>query len=217
MFKNYLKVAYRNLLRYKGFSLINILSLAIGITGCFVIGLFVWDELKYDKSVEGGDNIYRLYDETNNNGNITHVPCVAPAYATFLQQQYPEVEATAKVLMSGDKYLVEVGEKKNYEEKGWLVDSSFFKIFPFKFIKGDPSTALSGPSSVVISEDIANRYFANEDPIDKIFTVDKDSLVVKGVMAKLPDHFHFDFQYLMCMPSAHLPAERMEKWTWHQF
>ncbi len=83
MLKNYLKTAVRNLLRYKGFSLINILSLAIGITGCLVIALFVWDEKQFDRSIEGGENIYRIYEETTTDNNITHGATVPPAYATF--------------------------------------------------------------------------------------------------------------------------------------
>ena len=122
MFKNYLKTAFRNLLRYKGFALINIASLTIGIIGCLVIGLFVWDELQYDKQIAGGENIYRIYEQRNDNNNITYAACVPPAFATFLEQQYPEVDTTSRILMSGDKFLMEVGEKKSYENKGcvWL-------------------------------------------------------------------------------------------------
>jgi putative ABC transport system permease protein len=217
MIKNYLKTAIRNLLRYKGFSLINILSLAIGITGCLVIALFVWDEKKYDRSIEGGENIYRIYEETTSDNSVTHGASVPPAYATFLERQYPEVDTTLRILMTGDKFLMEVGEKKDYEEKGWFVESSFFKVFPIKFIKGDPATSLTAPSTIVISEDLAKRYFGSNDPLGKTVSIDKDTFEVKGVMAKLPSHFHLDFNYLMSLPSAGIELERMEKWTWHQF
>ena len=152
MLKNYFKTAIRNLLRYKGFTIINIASLVIGITGCLVIGLFVWDELQYDKSIPEGENVYRIYNERKDNNNITYGACVPPAYTTFLQQQYPEVDTTARILMSRDKFLMEVGDKKAYEEKGWFVEASFFKVFPLKFIKGDPATFLAEPSTIVISE-----------------------------------------------------------------
>ncbi len=217
MFKNYLKTAVRNLLRYKGFSLINILSLAIGITGCLVIALFVWDEKQFDRSIEGGENIYRIYEETTTGNNITHGASVPPAYATFLERQYPEVDTTLRILMTGDKFLMEVGDKRNYEEKGWFVESSFFKIFPIKFLKGSQATALTAPASIVISEDLATRYFGTQDPLGKTVSIDKDTFEVKGVMAKLPGHFHLDFNYLMSLPSAGIEPERMEKWTWHQF
>ena len=217
MFKNYFKTAFRNLLRYKGFSLINIASLTIGIIGCLVISLFVWDELQFDKTIKGGENIYRIYEERNDNNSITYAACVPPAFATFVKQQYPEVETTARILMSGDKYLTEVGDKRAYEEKGWFAEASFFQVFPFRFIKGDPATALAAPSTVVISEDLANKYFGNEDPVGKTIKINKKDYAVRGVLAKLPGHFHFDFHYLMSLSSAGIPKEGMEKWTWHQF
>ena len=217
MLRNYFKTAIRNLLRYKGFAFINISSLTIGIIGCLVIGLFVWDEWQFDKKIPGGENIYRIYEERNNNGNITYGAPVPPAYASFLKQQYPEVDASMRILMSSDKFLMELGENKNYEDKGWFVESSFFQIFPLKFSKGDPNTALSEPKTVILTEDLAKRYFNKEDPINKTIYIDKDTFVVKAVLAKLPAHFHLDFHYLMSLPSVGIPKERMERWTWHQF
>jgi putative ABC transport system permease protein len=217
MLKNYFKTALRNLARYKGFTTINIASLTIGIIACLVIGLFVWDERQYDKNIPGGDHIYRIYNERNDNNTITYAAVVPPAYATFLQQQYPEVDTTTRILMSRDKFLMEVGDKKTYEEKGWFVEASFFEIFPLKFTGGNPATALSEPATIVISEELAKKYFGNQDPIGKTIKIDKGDLAVKGVFAKLPDHFHLDFNYLMSLPSAGLPEERMKRWTWNQF
>ncbi|HWJ91513.1 MAG TPA: ABC transporter permease, partial [Flavisolibacter sp.] len=216
MLRNYLKTALRNLLRYKGFALINIASLTIGIIGCLVIGLFVWDEKQYDKGIPGAENIYRIYEQRKDNGVISYAAVTPPAFATFLDQTYPEVDTTARILMLRDKFLMETAEKKGYEDKGWFVEASFFKIFPLRFLKGDPATALTGPASIVLSEDLAKRYFGNEDPIDKIVAIDKDTLTVKGVLAKLPDHFHLDFHYLMSLKAAGIAKERMAVWTWHQ-
>lgn len=217
MFRNYFKTAIRNLLRYKGFSLINILSLSIGITGCLVISLFVFDEKKFDKSIEDSENIYRIYEQRDSKSAITYYAPVPPMYGTFLQQHYPEVETSARILMSANKFLMEAGEKSEYEDKGWFVDSSFFKIFPFTFLRGDPATALNAPFTVVLSEDVANRMFGSEDPVGKTVFIDKDTFEVKGVMAKLPSHFHLDFNYLMSLPSARIDPARMERWSWHQF
>ena len=217
MFKNYLKTAIRNLLRYKGFAIINISSLTIGIIGCLVIGLFVWDEWQYDKGIAGGENVYRVYEQRKDNDNITYAAISAPAFATFLKRTYPEVDTTTRILMSIDKFLMEVGEKRNYEEKGWFVESSFFQVFPLKFSKGDPATALIEPKTIVLTEELAKRYFNNEDPINKSIYIDKDTVTVKGVLAKLPDHFHLDFHYLVSLQTSGIPKERMERWTWHQF
>ena len=217
MFRNYLKTAIRNLIRYKGFAIINISSLTIGIIGCMVIGLFVWDEWQYDKNIHGGENIYRIYEERKNNDVITFGASVPPAYATYLKRTYPEVDTTVRILMSADKFLMELGEKRNYEDKGWFVESSFFEVFPLKFIHGDPATALKEPRTVVISEELSKKYFNNENPVNKTLYIDKDTFAVKGVLAKLPDHFHLDFNYLMSLPSAGVEPQRMELWTWHQF
>ena len=217
MLKNYLKTAIRNLLRYKGFAIINISSLTIGIIGCMVIGLFVWDEWQYDKNIAGGENVYRIYEQHKNNDAITYGAAVPPAYASFLKRTYPEVDTTVRILMSLDKFLMELGEKRHYEDKGWFVESSFFEIFPLKFVHGDPSTALIEPRTIVITEDLAKKYFNNENPVNKTLYIDKDTFAVKGVLAKLPEHFHLNFRYLMSLPSAGIQRERMERWTWHQF
>src|SRR6187399_1430571 len=116
MLKNYLIVAIRNILRYKAVSFINIASLTIGITGCLVIGLFVWDENEYDKNIPGGENVYRLYEERINNGNSTYMACTPPMFASFLEQQYPEVDSSMRIIMLDDKFLMERGEKRAYEE-----------------------------------------------------------------------------------------------------
>lgn len=217
MFRNYLKIALRNLWRYKGFTGINILSLVIGITGCLVIALFVWDENKFDKDLAGGENVYRIYNEVNSSGGASNMTPVQPAYATFLQQNYPEVDTSLRILMSLDKFLVEAGEKSGYEEKGMFVESSFFKVFPLPFISGDAASALNAPNAVVISEDMAQRYFGKQDAVGKRIYIDKDTFEVTGVAAKLPEHFHLRFNYLMSLPSAGIDPERMERWTWQQF
>ncbi|HEX8332326.1 MAG TPA: ABC transporter permease [Segetibacter sp.] len=217
MFKNYLKTAIRNLLRYKGFTLINILSLAIGITGCLVIALFVWDELQYDKFFKGHANVYRIFNTTKDETGTKKLAVTPPMFATYLQQQYPEVDTTVRILMSGQKFLFETGDKSNYEDKGVFVEGSIFEVFPLKFLKGDPNTALKEPMSVVLTEELAKRYFGSTDVIDKSVYIDKDTFAVKGVLAEMPKHFHLDYRYFMSYASAGIPAARMEKWTWQQF
>jgi putative ABC transport system permease protein len=216
MFKSYLKTAMRNLWRYKGFSMINIASLTIGIVGCLVIGVFVLDEMKYDKWVPGGKNIYRLYEDRVDNGSSAAAAVTAPAYASFLKTTYPEVDTTLRILMTSDKFLLEVGEKKAYENKGWFVEPSFFAFFPLKFVAGD-AMALTRPSSLVISEELAKKYFGNENPVGKTMKLEKEDFTVRAVLAKMPEHFHLDFNYLISLSSAGIKPERMEKWTWSQF
>lgn len=217
MFQNYLKVALRNLYRYKGFTLINILGLAIGITGCLLIGLFVWDELQYDKFLKDGDKIYRVCMNTTRNSGTTASANTPPMVASYLQQNYPEVAQTARMLMWSGKMLVEVGDRMAYEDKGVIADSTFFRIFPLPFRKGDARTALDAPMSVVLTEKTARKYFGNEDPIGKVLKLDKSDFAVTGVLAPLPEHFHLDFNYILPLSAAGLPAERMQSWGWQQF
>ena len=217
MFKNYLKTALRNLWRYKGFSLINIASLSIGITSCLIIGLFVWDELQYDRFVKDGDHIYRVYTENTAETGTTSTANVAPMMATYLQGSYPEVETTVRLLMFNGKVLMEAGETRSYEHKGLIADSSFFSIFPLQLSKGDPTHALDEATSVIISERLAKKYFSGSDPIGKMIKIDKTDFAVKGVLAEVPKHFHLDLEYILPMAAAGIEPQRMERWTWSQF
>jgi putative ABC transport system permease protein len=217
MWKNYFKVALRNLYRYKGFSFINIFGLAIGITGCLCIGLFVWDELQYDKFVKEGDQIYRIYIESSNSSGSTTSATTPPAFATYLQDNFPEVKNTVRMLMWSGKMLMETGDKISYEEKGAIADSTFFNIFPLTFTKVSAESVFTEKMSVVLTEDLALKYFGEEDPIGKIIKLDKSDFEVTGVLAKIPEHFHLDFKYMISISAADLPAERMERWGWQQF
>ena len=217
MWKNYFKVALRNLYRYKGFSLINILGLAIGITGCLLIGLFVWDEWQYDKFVKEGDAVYRIYAKRTNENGTTFTANTPPAFATYLQQNYPEVAQTTRLMMWSGRMLLEVGENQGYEDKGLIADSTFFRIFPLQLAKGDARTALDEPMSVVLTDEVASKYFGNSDPIGKTIQLDKSDFIVKGVLAKVPPHFHLDINYIIPLSAAGVPAERMGRWTWQQF
>jgi putative ABC transport system permease protein len=217
MFRNYFKIALRNLVRYKGFSFINILGLAIGITGCLLIGLFVWDELQYDKFVKDGDKIYRIYQQSVTDAGTNALANTPPVFAPYMQQQFPEVEGTTRMVLWNGKMLMERGANRAYEEKGLIADSTFFSMFPLKFLKGDAKTALEDPLSVVITEEVAKRYFGSEDPIGKVLKLDKTDFAVKGVLASIPEHFHLSFNYILPMSAAGVPADRMESWGWNQF
>ncbi|MBA2745031.1 MAG: ABC transporter permease, partial [Flavisolibacter sp.] len=161
MFRNYLKTALRNLLRYKGFSFINIASLSIGITGCLIIGLFVWDEKQYDKFIKGGENIFRIYQQRSNSSTNSPSANTPPMLATYAQQNFPEVDFTSRLLMWNGKMLFEKGDVRSFEEKGLIADSTFFKMFPLKFISGDSKTAMNAPASIIITEELAKKYFGN--------------------------------------------------------
>jgi putative ABC transport system permease protein len=214
MIKNYFKTALRTLLRYKGFTLINVLGLSIAMTGCLIIGLFVRDEKQYDKFVSSSENIYRFY--TKNNTSSTSTAVVPPMFATTVQQ-YPEVENTTRVLMTDDRSLIEAHKIKAYEDKGLIVDSTFFSVFPLQFLKGDPATALNDPRSVVMTEETAKKYFGSIDPIGQVIKIETSDFIIRGILAKIPEHFHLNLNYLLPLSSTGIESDRMKSWGWQQF
>ena len=217
MLKNFFKIAFRNITRHKGFSFINIAGLTLGLTACILIGLFLWDEHQYDKFLPGGDQVYRVYSEYKNNEGTGNSAVAPPMFATTLKQDFPEVEQTARVMMLPEfKTLFEAGKNKLYEQSGYFVDSTFFEVFPLALKYGSSAKALDDPSSIVLSDEMAKRFFGNEDPVGKQILVDKQSLQVKGVFIKNLE-FHLQFNYLRALSSAPIPKERMQSWTWNQF
>lgn len=218
MFRNYFTIAYRNLFRHKGFTFINIAGLALGLTACLLIGLFVYDELQYDKFLPEGDRVYRIYnDVTSSEGNEV-LAVTPPMYGTTLEQSFPEVETVVRILMVQFEAnnLIEAGEKKIYEKGRIIADPGFFKIFQLPFIYGSPEKALDDPSSIVISNKFAERVFGNIDPVGNEVSVDKQVFLVKGVFES-NSKFHLPVNYILPMAAAELPAERMKSWGWQQF
>ncbi|MEJ8804299.1 ABC transporter permease [Pontibacter sp. H249] len=218
MFRNYFKTAYRNLFRHKAFSLINISGLALGLTACLLIGLFVYDELQYDKFLPEGDRVYRVYNDMSAKEAGSFVAPVPPMYGTTLDQNFPQVEEVVRILMLqfDANNLVEFGEKSLYEKGRTFTDSNFFKVFRLPFKYGSPEKALTDPSSIVISDQFSERVFGDIDPVGKQITVNKLPYIVRGVF-RSSDKFHLPVNFILPMEAAELPAERMKKWSWQQF
>ena len=196
MLKNYLKVVFRNLMRNKIFSFINILGLAIGMMCTILILLWVRNELSYDMFNKNADRIYRtVLSGRINNKDFNTALSPAPMGVT-LKRDCPEVEAYTRIGDVGYTPVIRYGEKVFREKHFILVDSSFFKVFTTEFVKGNPATALTQPNTVVLTESTAHKYFGNENPIGKVLNADKNyNYVVTGVIKDFPieSHFHFDF------------------------
>jgi putative ABC transport system permease protein len=204
MLKNYLKIAFRNLLKNKGFSFINIFGLAIGITCCLLIMLFVQDELSYDRFHKNSDNIYRIGIDAVLGSNQLKAVTTAPPVGSTMVQDYPEVIAYTRVNSFGFP-VIRYNDKVFSEEKFYWADSSYFKVFSVEFIKGDPKTALVNPESVVITERMANKYFGNEDPMGKLLNSDnRRDYKVTGIVKEYPHSSHFHFDFLASMSSYQL-------------
>lgn len=203
--------------RRKGFSFINIAGLTLGLTACLLIGLFVWDEQQYDRFIPGGKQVYRIYNEQRNEEGSENRAVTAPMYATTLQQDFPEIARAARVMMMADyKQLFEAGNIKLYEENGFFVDSTFLEVFPLPLKQGAAAKALDGRSSIVISDEMAEKFFGQTSPVGKELLMNKTAYQVKAVFRKHPK-FHLQFNFLIPLAAVGLPGERMQSWGWQQF
>lgn len=217
MLRNFLKLAFRNISRHKGFSFINIAGLTLGLSACLLIGLFVLDEYSYDKFLPNSNRIYRVYNHYTNSGGSDDRAVAPPMIAASLEKDFPEAEITTRVMMlPKNKRLFEAGKNKFYEESGYLVDSTFFAVFEIPFIYGSSAKSLSNPSSIVLSRNMAERFFGGQNPVGKQILLDKNPCTVTGVFEKNPK-FHLQCDYFVPLASAQLPAERMQSWGWQQF
>ncbi|HWB27894.1 MAG TPA: ABC transporter permease [Chitinophagaceae bacterium] len=194
MIKNYLTIAWRNLMKSKVFSFINIFGLTTGITVCMMIFLYVMHEFSVDDFHVNGKNIYRVmrsYDPSK-----PPAPYLSGPYAPALLNDFPgEIKQAVRVLPSND--LVVYKNRSFNEKKVYLADSNFFKVFTFPLIKGNPATALENPNSIVLTESTAKKYFGNEDPMGKIIEMDqKRELKVTGVAKDVPSNSHLDFDFV---------------------
>ena len=195
MFKNYIKIALRNFLKHKGFSFINIFGLAIGVACCFLIVLYVLDEVSYDQYHEKAEQIYRVGIRGFINNILFHGVVTCSPMAQTLFNEYPEVTAATRLRNFGFP-VFRYGDKVFSEEKVFWVDQSFFDVFTVPFIKGDPKTALAQPNTIVLTRSMALKYFGGEDPVGKSLNADKQrDYFVTGVVEDVPrnSHFHYDF------------------------
>jgi len=198
MFNNYLKIAFRNLLRYKTFSLINISGLAIGIAGILLIGLYVQDELSYDKFHKKANRIYRLTISRDGADASGFVGSMAPIAST-LKNKFPELEDYVRFdpFLFKKKHLLSYNNINFYEERFVLADPSIFKVFDFKLLQGDPETVLTNPNDLVITKSKAEKYFGNESPIGKSVVYDgKRNFTINGVMEDIPQNSHYKFDFV---------------------
>ncbi len=195
MFKNYVKIALRNFLKQKGFSLINIFGLAVGVVCCVMIVLYVFDELSFDRYHEKAEQIYRVgIDGFINNTSFQGVVTCSPM-AEALVREFPEVTAATRIRNFGFP-VFRYGDKVYSEEKVFWVDQSFFDVFTVAFLRGDRETALGEPTTIVLTRSMAMKYFGDEDPIGKTLNADnRRDYLVTGVVDDPPrnSHFHYDF------------------------
>jgi len=211
MFKNYFKIAFRNLIRNKSYAFISVFGLAIGMAVCILLLLYVQHELSYDRFHENSDNIYRLCQPEH--------PYHAPQTGKILGNNLPEIKNYARILVRGE-VIVQHNENKFKEAEYVFADASLFQIFSFQFKHGNPETALQQPFSIVISEKIAHKYFGNQNPIGQVFRLDNENdYTIAGVIEDMPQNSHFRYDLFATLTNADnvFGAESMNSMGWENF
>jgi putative ABC transport system permease protein len=229
MLENYFKIAWRNLIKKTAYSAINILGLALGIACCFLIFMFVQDELSYDNYHAKGDRIYRVIHGSKSVDSATGKSYpfwvwgngpIGPA----LSAEFPEIDKV--VQFSGRADILLSKEDNVYQEDGiFFMDSAAFDVFTWDLVKGDPKTALAAPYSIVLTETTARKYFGNEDPLGKSLKASQSAgrsregdFIVTGIMKDVPSNSHFRFNVLASMSTFKITRpEVFEDWGYVDF
>jgi putative ABC transport system permease protein len=199
MIKNYLKIAFRNLWKHRAFSFINIMGLTVGMTAFFLIFLYVKFELSYDSFHTKADRIYRIVTDLKTPTETINTSGPAWAVSPHIKPEFPEIEAEVRV--NNASLLVRKGDIKFQEDNSLFADSSFFKVFDFKLLKGNPQTALKEKFSIILSETAAKKYFGTADPVGQtvLLTEGGFSAKVTGIMQDMPENSQIKADMLVSM------------------
>src|SRR6185436_517245 len=196
MFLNYFKTAFRNLIRNKLYSTINIAGLTFGLSSFLLIGLYVFDELTYDQQHSKGDRIYRVIEHNTINGESTTIAAAGYKLAQESKKSIPTVENTTCVQRTGRANILNPENPANFfQETVTVADEEFFKIFDFPFVAGNRETSLRAPNSIVITQDLAMKLFNNTAVLGKTlqFSFMKSPMKITGVLKNHPKNSSFDF------------------------
>ncbi|MEM6320743.1 MAG: ABC transporter permease [Bacteroidota bacterium] len=197
MLKNYFKIAFRNLGKRKIFAAINVLGLALGMTCCFLIVQYVWHETNYDTFHTNGDRLYRISYHARFGGDV-HLAAIPPAFATQLGENFPEVEAYAR-LYPRDISVTVVDSDRQFEvEQVHFADSTVTKVFDFDFLHGDETTALDQPFSVILTDEMALQFFGETNVVGReLRLAGANNFKITGVIRAWPEQAHIELKMLM--------------------
>ena len=197
MIRNYIKVAFRNLLRHKGYALINIFGLTLSIASATLLYLYVQHETSYDTQHEKSERTYRLVEPIETDGLVRQFATTAPPVGQALVDEFPEVIASTRLFSSGHLDFVIDGERF-MERSFYMADSTFFDVFDFELLRGDHLSALSQPSSAVITRSLAIKFFGKVDAIgEALISPNGRELIVTGVLEDIPENSHLQFNLLL--------------------
>lgn len=215
MFRNNLKVALRSLLKQKAYTVINVLGLAVGIASCLVIVLFIRYEFSYDTFLRDYDRVYRMSLERIYPNHNTLYSVVPHSFEGVARRDFPEIELSCNVSGFPNfplSYKNQHDEIKQFDEDFVvLTDSTFFKMFSFRLLRGEADEVFRNPNDIVLTEEMALRYFGTEDPIGKVLLSGDQPFKVTGVMENVPDNSHFKFNCLVSLRT--FPFVRQENFT----
>ncbi|HQR01580.1 MAG TPA: ABC transporter permease, partial [Ferruginibacter sp.] len=223
MIRTYFKIAWNNLRKNKIFSFINIFGLAAGLACCMLITLYIRNEVSYDKYHKHAADIYQLGTNFIREGKETKMSGTPAPVAQAMQFEYPEIEQTTRLLalFNEDKTLFQYNEKNAapqsfYETKGYIADSSFFRVFTYDFLEGNPATALNEPRTVVLSEEIARKIFGNQPALNKLLHISSGTngdydFMVTGVFRPVSKPSHIDARFFLSFKGGEIEqlANRM--------
>ena len=196
MITNFFKIAWRNLLRNKSFSIINISGLAIGMAAATLIFLWIQNEKSYDQFHPKKARIYEAWNKAQFSGKLQSWNTTPKILARTVEKDIPEIERAVRVNWQS-RFLFSIGEKR-LSLPGNIVDTGFLQMFSFPLIKGDPQTALNNGYSIVLTQTLAKKIYGDEDPMGKIIKIDnKDNFTVTGILKDLPNNTRFSFEYLL--------------------
>ena len=221
MLQSYFKIGWRSLLRQKMYSLIKIGGFAMGLAACFLIALFIRDELQYDQHVPEGDHIYRVIGVFDNGDETSKDVWFAAPFASAIQQDYPEIEKAGRLnpvpLFGAGSNEVRRADKpdNSYDEGFTFADQEFLDVFQIPIINGNRDKALTNPNSIIISESKARKYFPHEDPIGKILIINENEnkpYMITAVMQDFPATSHLNYSFLITLEGANFYPGEQTNW-----
>lgn len=215
MLRNYIVVAFRNLVRHKLFAAINILGLSLGVTVCVLIMLFVTHEMSYDSFHKNEAHIFKMRGETNYGGKIINTPSMSAAFGPLLANATADVRNFVRMRKPGRVVVHSDDQHKFFEDAFIFADSSFFSVFSFRILEGSKES-LGKPGKVFITPDIKKKYFGEESPIGKLLTYQNQiSLEVAGIVAPPPSNSSLRFDFIASFSSLGLLPDGEEKEQYH--
>ena len=195
MIKSYLKVAWRNLMKNKLYSLVNIIGLTIGIVSCLLIGIYIKHELGYDHFNKNADNIVRVTMEYNHGGASQKMAVTGTKVGPQFKRIFPEISDYVRLYKNSQ--IVGYRDLLFKEDNFIYAEPSFFKIFSYKLIKGNVNEALNAPDKIIITQSAAKKYFHDEDPMGKIMKSENKNYVVSAVAADVPSNSQIKFDFII--------------------